>query len=98
MSQQDEVTTVRDPVMTARALIDRSTPQLYCPTCELRDPAPLVRDSDGTLRHSPCPVVSAWRGKDTCAEYPLRDLRSYPTLEEYVAALQGLLALVEGGP
>ena len=80
------------PADVARDLVERSTPRLYCPTCEMNDPSPLVRDSDGTMRHSPCPAVSVWRGKPTPAEYPVRDVRSYPEREEYVEALRALLA------
>ena len=96
-TKKDGATICRDPVMIARAVITRSMPRLYCPTCERHDPSPVVQDDHGVWRHNPCPAVSVLRGKDVPAEYPVRDTRSYPTREEYVDALQGLLTIAEGG-
>lgn len=33
-TKKDGATICRDPVMTARAIVARSMPRLYCPTCE----------------------------------------------------------------
>lgn len=78
-------------------LLRRSTPKYLCPTCDALNPKDVRIGEWGEPRHYPCPIVSGLRGEPTAAEYPLRDIGSYPTREEYVAVLKELLEVTGSG-